>query len=498
MDGCPATATEMLSAQDAAGGAVRRWYDLAWRYDGYRVAPGCAVIGAWRTTVTTWESIEQAVQAVRSGDRVFVQGATVTPTPLLEALVARGDELRDVELVHLHTYGPTPYTDARWAGHFSLRALFIAENTRAAASAGRVSYTPIFLSDIPALFEPDGVLPIDVAFVQVSPPDQHGFCSLGPSVDVTRSAVDHAKTVVALVNPRVPRTHGDSFLHISRIAHAVEHDGPLYLVQATEPNERQLMIGQHIAELVEDGATLQLGIGAIPDAALRALRSRRDLGVHTEMFSDGVVELVEAGVITGKRKWQDQGKIVASFAIGSQRLMEFINDNPMVELRPADYTNDTRVIRRFEHMVAINSALQVDLTGQVCAESIGPVVYSGVGGQMDFLRGAALSPRGRPIIALPSTARAPKAATGETPALPDPCWGLEPRDGAISRIVPVLTPGAGVTTSRAHVHYVVTEYGIAHLHGRDLAERARNLIAVAAPEFRTDLEEAARRLHLLV
>lgn len=446
--------------------------------------------------MTTWETADEAVRCVRSGDRVFVQGASATPTPLLEALVRRGDELRDVELTHLHTYGPTPYTDERWKGHFALRALFVAENTRAAAGAGRVSYTPIFLSDIPPLFERDALLAIDVAFIQVSPPDQHGFCSLGPSVDVARAAVDHAKTIVALVNPRTPRTHGDSFLHISRIAHAVHHDGPLYLVESAEPNERQLKIGQHIAELVEDGATLQLGIGAIPDAALRALRDRRDLGVHSEMFSDGVVELVEAGVITGARKPLDEGKIVASFAIGSQRLMDFIDDNPMVEFRPSNYTNDTRVIRQFEHIVAINSALQVDLTGQVCAESIGPVVYSGVGGQMDFLRGAALAPRGRPIIALPATARAPTHLDPEIAALPDP-WGLAQCDGFVSRIVPVLTPGAGVTTSRAHVHYVVTEYGIAHLHGRDLAERARNLIAVAAPEFRPALENAARRLHLL-
>lgn len=447
--------------------------------------------------MTTWGNADEAVRAVGSGDRVFVQGASVTPTPLLEALVRRGDDLRDVELVHLHTYGPTPYTDARWAGHFLLRALFVAENTREAASAGRVSYTPVFLSDIPALFESTGVLPIDVAFVQVSPPDQHGFCSLGPSVDVARAAVDHAKTIVGLINPNVPRTHGDSFLHISRITYAVMHDGPLYLIQPSEPNERQMMIGRHIAELVEDGATLQLGIGAIPDAALRALRGRRDLGVHSEMFSDGVVDLVEAGVITGARKAHDEGKIVASFCIGSQRLMDFINDNPMVELRPADYTNDTRVIRQFEHMVAVNSALQVDLTGQVCAESIGPVIYSGVGGQMDFLRGAALAPRGRPIIALPATARVSSRAIDELNILPDP-WSLEPIHGVVSRIVPVLTPGAGVTTSRAHVHYVVTEYGIARLHGCDLSERARNLIAVAAPEFRAALEDAARRLHLLV
>jgi acyl-CoA hydrolase len=438
-------------------------------------------------------TLREAVRIVQSGDRVFVQGAAATPTPLLEALVARGDELHDVEITHLHTYGPTPYTDARWAGHFNLRALFVGENIREAANQGRASYTPVFLSDVPALFEPDGPLPIDVAFVQVSPPDAHGFCSLGPSVDVTRAAVDHARHIAALINPQVPRTHGDSFLPFSRIARAVDHDAPLYEVPRKDPTALQLRIGRHVAELIEDGATLQLGIGAIPDAVLQALRDRHDLGVHTEMFSDGVLDLVERGVITGARKARDVGKIVSCFVVGSRRLLDFIHDNPMVELRPADYTNNTLIIRQFEHMVAINSAIQIDLTGQVCAESIGTQLYSGVGGQMDFMRGAAHSRRGRPIIALPATVRAPQLDAATT----DDVLVLQPVDSLTSRIVPLLAPGAAVTTSRAHVHYVATEYGVAALHGRDLAERARALIAIAAPQFRAQLERAAHRLHLL-
>ncbi|HEX9056809.1 MAG TPA: acetyl-CoA hydrolase/transferase C-terminal domain-containing protein, partial [Ktedonobacterales bacterium] len=321
--------------------------------------------------MTTWCDVDTAVQAVQSGNRVFLHGGCVTPTPLTDALVERGSELRDVEITHLHTYGPAPYTDARWAGHFSTRALFVGENIREAARQGRVSYTPLFLSDIPALFEETGDLPIDVAFLQVSPPDKHGFCSLGSSVDVTRSAVDHAKIVVALVNPSVPRTHGDSFVHVSRLDYAVGWDLPIYEVERKEPNETQCAIGRQVAELIEDGATLQLGIGAIPDAVLQALADRRDLGIHTEMFSDGVLDLVERGVITGANKALDEGKIVASFVVGSRRLLDFIDDNPMVELRPSDYTNNTMIIRQFNHMVAVNSAIQVDLTGQVCAESIG-------------------------------------------------------------------------------------------------------------------------------
>jgi 4-hydroxybutyrate CoA-transferase len=450
---------------------------------------------ALRGTSVAWCDLAQAVELISSGQRVFVQGACVTPTPLLDALVARGEELRDVEITHLHTYGPTPYTDPRWEGHFVLRALFVSENTRAAANEGRASYTPVLLSDVPDLFRPGGGLPIDVALIQVSPPDAHGYCSLGPSVDVARAAVDCAGQVIALINPNVLRTHGDSFVHVSRLDAAVRWEDPIHEVERTRPSATQQQIGRHVAELVEDGATLQLGIGAIPDAVLEALSTRRDLGIHSEMFSDGVLDLVERGVITGARKALDQGKIVSSFVVGTRRLMEFISDNPMVQLRPSDYTNDPAIIRQFEHMVAINSAIQVDLTGQVCAESIGTRIYSGVGGQMDFLRGAARSRRGRPIIALPATARAPQGHD-ETPVLPPPL-GLEPRGGCISRIVPILAPGAAVTTSRAHVHYVVTEHGVAALHGRDIAERARSLIAIAAPEFREPLEAAARALKLL-
>jgi 4-hydroxybutyrate CoA-transferase len=442
--------------------------------------------------MTVWCDVHSAVQVVESGDRVFVQGACATPTALIEALVARGEELRDVEITHLHTYGPTPYTDERWRGHFSLRALFVGENVREAANAGRASYTPVFLSDVPALFAPGELLAIDVALIQVSPPDSHGFCSLGPSVDVTHAAVDHARTVIALVNPNVPRTHGDSFVPVSQLDYAVHWAGPLYEVDRREVNATQAQIGRHVAQLIEDGATLQLGIGAIPDAVLQALTDRRDLGMHTEMFSDGIMDLVERGVMTGACKALDQDKLVASFVVGSRRLLDFIDDNPMVEMRPMNYTNNTLVIRQFEHMVAINSAIQVDLTGQVCAESIGTYLYSGVGGQMDFMRGAALSKRGRPIIALPATAHVQhKGGSRATDSMP------EAVDGLISRIVPVLSPGAAVTTSRAHVHYVVTEYGIAALHGRDLAERARSLIAIAAPQFREALERSARELYLL-
>src|SRR6266487_831230 len=443
--------------------------------------------------MTIWCDKETAVQIVESGNRVFVQGACATPTSLLEALVARGEELHNVELTHLHTYGPTPYTDERWRGHFSLRALFVGENIREAVNAGRASYAPVFLSDIPMLIAKDGALPIDVAFIHVSPPDEHGYCSLGSSVDVTRAAVDSAEHIVALVNPHMPRTHGDSFLHISQIDCAVHWDGPLYEVESRKPNETQLQIGRHVAGLIDDGATLQLGIGAIPDAVLRALSDRRDLGVHTEMFSDGILDLVERGVITGTRKAVDREKIVASFVVGSRILLDFIDDNPAVEMRPNDYTNNSQVISQFEHMVAINSAIQVDLTGQVCAESIGTHLYSGVGGQMDFMRGAALSRNGRPIIALPATARAPHGDNHTTSYN----GMLAPIEHKTSRIVPVLDPGAAVTTSLAHVHYVVTEYGIAALHGRTLAERARSLIAIADPQFREPLERSAYELHLL-
>jgi 4-hydroxybutyrate CoA-transferase len=441
--------------------------------------------------MTTWCDARTAVQVVESGNRVYLHGMCSTPTPLVEALVARGDELREVEILQTLTMGPAPFTDARWFGHFRLRTFFVSPNVRAAVNAGRASYAPVFLSYIPKLFLPDGPYPIDVALIQVSSPDKHGYCSLGPSVDVTRAAVDHARHVVALVNPNVPRTHGDSYVHLSRLDYAVKWEGPLYEVGREPLKDPQKVIGRLIGELIEDGATLQLGIGAIPDAVLQTLTDRRDLGIHTEMFSDGVLDLVEQGVITGARKIRDRGRIVSSFVMGSRRLMDFLDDNPMVFMYPTDYTNDPQVIRQFDHMVAINSALQVDLTGQVCAESIGAVQYSGVGGQMDFLRGTALAPHGKPIIGLSATARAPKSGAETLPP-----YTLTPVDGQISRIVPILAPGAAVTTTRAHVHYVVTEYGRAMLLGLSVAERARSLIALAAPQFREQLERIAQELYL--
>ncbi len=440
--------------------------------------------------MTVWCDAAAAVQVVESGNNIFIQGMSLTPTPLIEALVARGEDLRNVELYTALTFGPAPYTDPRWAGHFHVNACFVATSERPAVNAGRASYIPIFLSSIPKLFMPDGPAPLDVAFVHVSPPDKHGFCSMGPSVDFSRAAIDNARHVVALVNPHVPRVYGHGFVHVSRLDYAVKWDRPIYAVPGEAPDATQRVIGQHIAELIEDGSTLQLGIGAIPDAALQLLTDRRDLGIHTEMFSDGVIDLVEQGVITGARKALDRGKIVSCFVIGSQRLMDFLDNNPAVKLHPVTYTNNPQIIRRFDRFVSVNSALQVDLTGQVCAESIGPLQYSGVGGQMDFMRGAALAPNGRPILALAATARAPKTGSETHP------YALAPVDGQISRIVPIPMPGAAVTTTRAHVRFVVTEYGRADLLGQSLAERARRLIAIAAPQFREPLERAASNLRL--
>jgi 4-hydroxybutyrate CoA-transferase len=412
-----------------------------------------------------------AAGAVRSGQRVFVHGGAAVPRALVDALVARAPELRDVEVVHLHTLGSAPYTAPALATCFRHRALFVGANVREAVHAGRADYVPVFLSDIPALFR-TGRLPVDVALLNVSPPDAHGFCSLGTSVDVAKAAAETAGFVVAQINRAMPRSLGDSFVHVSRFGATIDVDEPPLAESEAAPSAAEEAIGRQVAGLVEDGATLQLGIGAVPNAVLAALRGHRDLGVHTEMFSDGVVELVEAGVITGARKPVHPGKVVASFVVGTGRTYAFVHDNPMVELHPCDYTNDTALIRRHPAMTAINSALQVDLTGQVCADSLGPRVYSGVGGQMDFMRGAALAPRGKPVIALPATAKG----------------------GTLSRIVPVLSPGAGVTTTRAHVHYVVTEYGVADLHGKDLRDRARALFALAAPAFREELERAAHDL----
>jgi 4-hydroxybutyrate CoA-transferase len=416
----------------------------------------------------------QALEAVRSGARVWIQSGCGTPSTLVNALVARAAELRDVEIVHMMTLGSADYTKPEFEGHFRHRGLFLGANVREAVAAGRADYTPIFLSEIEGLFT-SGAMPLDVVLMQVSPPDAHGYVSLGTTVDSTLTAARCASTVIAEVNQQMPRTHGDTFIHVSRISAFVETDHAL-LELPTEPfTEMHLRVARNVASLIPDGATLQTGIGGIPEAVLACLDDKRDLGIHTEMFSDGVIDLIESGVINGERKSLLRGKAVAAFVLGTKRLFDFIHDNASCEFRPICYTNDPFVVARNDRMVAINSALQIDLTGQVCADSIGTRPYSGFGGQLDFIRGAARSRGGVPIIALPST------ALGDT----------------ISRIVPVLDPGAGVVTSRADVHYVVTEHGIAYLHGKTLRERAKALIAIADPRFQQELEDFAARAHYL-
>ncbi len=425
----------------------------------------------YRSKLTT---PERAIAEIGSGQRVFLQGGAANPIPLVEALVKRASELENVEIVHLHTEGPAPHVDPSMEGHLRLNALFVGANVRQAVNEGRADAVPVHLSEIPDLFR-KGILPVDVALVQVSPPDEHGFCSLGVSVDCAKPAADAAKVVIAEVNRRMPRTLGDSFLHVSRFRWVVETDRPLPEIQRATGGEVVARIGRQVAELIEDGSTLQMGIGAIPDAVLSFLTGHRHLGVHTEMFSDGVMELVERGVITNERKSIHRGKIVAAFILGTQRLYEFVHNNPMIELHSIDYTNDPFIISRNDRMVAINSAIQVDFTGQVCADSIGYRIYSGFGGQVDFIRGAARSNGGKPIIALPSTAK----------------------DDTISRIVARLDEGAGVVTTRADVHYVVTEYGVAYLHGKNIRQRVRALIDIAHPKFREELERRAREVRYL-
>jgi len=412
-------------------------------------------------------SAEEAVKAIKSNDRVFVHGGVATPAQLVLALTARAEELRDVEIVHLHTEGPAPYAAANYTASFRTNCLFVGANIRNAVNEGLADYIPIFLSEVPGLFR-RGILPLDVALVQVSPPDRHGFCSLGVSVDVARAAVQVARHVIAQINPNMPRTHGDGLLHVSALHGAVVVDDPLPEIVASQPTPVESAIGRYVAELIEDGATLQMGIGAIPNAVLSALHTHRDLGIHTEMFADGAIDLIERGVVNNAQKRIHPGKVVSSFAMGTRRLYNFIDDNPQVVMLDVAYVNDTAVIRRNPRVTAINSALEVDLTGQVAADSMGTVQYSGVGGQMDFVRGAALSEGGKPIIALPS-------ATSK----------------GISRIVPHLRLGSGVVTTRAHVHYVVTEYGIAYLYGRNLRQRARALIDIAHPAHRQELEKMA-------
>jgi len=415
---------------------------------------------------------DEAVAGIRSGQQLFVHGGAATPSILLEALTARADELSDVGVIHLHTEGPAPHLAPEVADSFRHRALFIGANARDAVNSGRADYVPIFLSDIPELFT-TGVLPLDAALINVSAPDLHGYCSLGTSVDTALSALAAARTVVAQLNRSMPRTLGDSFVHVDQIDLAVEVDQPPHEHTAPPIGAVERQIGDFVADLVPDGATVQMGIGAIPAAVALALRNKRDLGVHTELFTDPVLDLVEAGAVTGRMKEINRGKIVSAFVMGSRRLYEFLDDNPMIEMRPVDYTNDTAVIRRFRRMVAINSALSIDLTGQVSADSIGTRFYSGVGGQMDFMRGAALAPEGRAIIALPAMAAG----------------------GTISRIAPVLAEGAGVVTSRAHIRTVVTEFGVAELFGRSIRERAKALIAIADPDVRDVLTHEAKRLY---
>ena len=419
-------------------------------------------------------SAAEAVASIQSGQRVFVHAGAATPNVLLSALAARAAELKDVTLIHLHTEGANPHLAPQHATSFRHHALFIGSAARQAIAEGRAEYIPVFLSDIPRLFA-RGTIPLDVALLNLSAPDAHGFCSLGPSVDVALQASRSAPTVIAQLNEAMPRTHGDAFVHVDRIARATLVNEPPAEVHTADPTEAEKVIAGHVADLITDGATLQLGIGSIPACVAAHLGDKKDLGIHTEMFTDAVVDLVERGVVTGALKEVNRGKVVSAFVMGTRRLYRFIHDNPLIEMRPTDYTNDTSVIRRFRRMVAINSAIEVDLTGQVCADSIGPRLYSGVGGQMDFIRGAALADEGRAIIALPSTAQGGKS----------------------SRIVATLQPGAGVVTTRAHVQTVVTEHGIAELHGRSIGERARALIRLAAPGFREQLTQDARRLRYL-
>lgn len=409
-------------------------------------------------------SAEEAVKVVQSNNRVYVQAAAATPTILTNALTARASELKNVEICHLHTEGEARYANPEFHESFHVNSFFIGKNVRHTIQSGNGSYTPVFLSELPNLFRKKAVL-LDVVFIHVSPPDQHGYCSLGTSVEATVAAIENAKIVIAQVNKRMPRTFGDSLIAISSIDYLVEVDTPIHGHGTDEISETEQKIGKLVASLIDDRSTLQMGIGSIPNAALANLTTHKDLGLHTEMFSDGVIDLIESGVINCKYKGVVKNRALATFLIGSQRLYDFIDNNPFIEMRESNFVNDTAVIRRNPKMVAINSAIEVDLTGQVCADSIGAKMYSGVGGQMDFIRGASLSERGKAIIALPSITK-----RGE------------------SRIVPFLKKGAGVVTTRSHVQYIITENGIADLYGKSLTQRAKALIEIAHPSCQEAIE----------
>ncbi|HNP53538.1 MAG TPA: acetyl-CoA hydrolase/transferase C-terminal domain-containing protein [Ferruginibacter sp.] len=413
-------------------------------------------------------SPQEALAYIQSDHRVFIQGSAQTPTYMLEHLAKEAQRLRNVEIVSISVYGDMHVDKPEYRDSFHFNSLFVSASVRQSVNEGIADYVPAFLSEIPELFQ-QGYLPIDVAIVQVSPPDHHGYCSMGVSVDIARSAVNSARILIAQVNPNVPRTHGDGMIHSSRFAAMVYCEDPLYEAHfGDKAGENEIRIGQYIAEMIEDRSTLQMGIGAIPDAVLKCLHNHKDLGVHTEMFSDGIIDLVEKDIINNKYKKIHPNKTVSSFALGTRRLYDYVNDNPAFALLDVNYVNDPHVIRRNDQMVSINSAIEIDLTGQVCADSIGTMQFSGVGGQMDFIRGASLSKGGKPIIAIPTRT-----------------------NKGLSRIVPTLKPGAGVVTTRAHVHYVVTEFGVVNLFGKNLRQRAKALIEIAHPDDREMLEKAS-------
>jgi acetyl-CoA hydrolase len=416
---------------------------------------------------------DEAVKAVQSGNRIFLTGNCSVPKIALEALVRRAKELQDVEICHALTIGSADYVSPDMEGHLQVNALFIGPNIRAAVQEGRVDFTPVLLSEFPRLFK-EGHLPVDVAMVHLSPPDEHGFCSFGVEVGLSKTISESSKIIIAEVNEKMPRTLGDSFVHVNKIDYIIPVNYPLPEVpMGGEGDEVVQTIAAHIAELIPDGGTIQMGIGAIPDAVLKYLYDKKDLGVHTELFSDGVIDLVEAGVLTNARKTLHPGKIIAGFILGNERLYNWCHNNPLIEFHRTEYVNDPFVIAQNDRMVAINAALEIDLTGQVCADSIGPKLYSGVGGQLDFIYGASRSKGGVPIIALPSKTK------------------------DFSRIVGMLKQGAGVVTTRNHVHFVVTEYGVANLYGKTIRQRANSLIKIAHPEYREGLKRQAEELNYI-
>jgi len=410
-----------------------------------------------------YKTPEEAVKIIKSNDRVYIQAAAAAPQTLINAMSARHEELRNVEVCHLHIEGDTPYADPKYIDSFHVNSFFIGPNVRHTIKAGNGSYTPVFLSELPKLFK-HNIINLDIALVQVSPPDRHGYCSLGVTVAATLAAIVNAKHVIAQVNPQMPRTHGDGIIHYTELDTIVEVDEPLHYHEPVKPSEKEEKIGNYIAELIEDKSTLQMGIGNIPNAVLARLGNHKNLGLHTEMFSDGVIDLILKDVINGNYKGLNPGRAMTTFLMGSKRLFDYVDDNPYIEMKEADFVNNVGNIMQNPRMVAINSAIEIDVTGQVCADSIGSRMYSGVGGQMDFIRGASLSEGGKAIIALPSV-------TGK----------------GYNRIVPFLKPGAGVVTTRAHVHYVVTEYGVANLYGKTIKQRVNALAEIAHPDFREQI-----------